>query len=188
MSSRGEASLVIRGTQTKTTRHHRGFLAPCPPTLPALLGPIASSPVLSGSHVSSWRRPAPPCVSPALAGSVVWAPHKGGTAGQVGTGRPRSRGRPDPGLTCKRTGSPRPRLSETTSVMAVLRTVARNVLTPKTKAQSSFEREDAIWKLKEKAGGHAARGTADATVPRGHPVGARGQPRTQCWARPTKAT
>lgn len=130
----------------------------------------------------------PPCVSPALAGSVVWAPQKGGTAGQVGTGRPRSRGRPDPGLTCKRTGSPRPRLSETTSVMAVLRTVARNVLTPKTKAQSSFEREDAIWKLKEKAGGHAARGTADATVPRGHPVGARGQPCTQCWARPTKAT
>lgn len=35
-------------------------------------------------------------------------------------------------------------MSETTSVMTVFSTVARNVLIPKTKAQSSLDREDAI--------------------------------------------
>lgn len=34
-------------------------------------------------------------------------------------------------------------------VMMVLRTVAKKVLMPKTKAQSSLEREAAIWKLKK---------------------------------------
>ena len=37
----------------------------------------------------------------------------------------------------KWTGRPRPRLSETMRVMTVLRTVARNVLMPKTRARSS---------------------------------------------------
>lgn len=154
-------------------------------------GPARADRFLSGAQ---WipriqlETPGPPVRVPRPRWVCGLGPTEGWHCRSGGHREARSRGRPDPGLTCKRTGSPRPRLSETTSVMAVLRTVARNVLTPKTKAQSSFEREDAIWKLKEKAGGHAARGTADATVPRGHPVGARGQPCTQCWARPTKAT
>lgn len=40
-------------------------------------------------------------------------------------------------LTWEQTGRPRPRLSETMRVMTVLRTVARNVLMPKTRARSS---------------------------------------------------
>lgn len=35
-------------------------------------------------------------------------------------------------------------------VMAVLRTVARKVLIPNTRAQSSLDREAAIWKLRSK--------------------------------------
>lgn len=117
------------------------------------------------------RRPL--CGPPTLGGSVVWTPQGGDAAGQVGTGRPWSRGRPpwklpDTGLTCECTWRPRPRLSETTKVMAVLSTVAKNVLTPKTRAQSSLEREDAIWKLKGRAGGgHVAGGTAQGTPGRG---------------------
>lgn len=86
----------------------------------------------------------------------LWAGSHGGdsAAGWVGTRRcwPRHPSRvPTPqgskpkwGLTCTRTWRPRPRLSETMKVMMVLRMVARNVLIPKTRAQSSLEREDAI--------------------------------------------
>lgn len=54
----------------------------------------------------------------------------------------------------------------------VLRTVARNVFTPKTRAQSSLEREDAIWKLN----GEAAE--SDAAAAWGAPTPHRGAGKT----------
>lgn len=132
--------------------------------------PRAATPWLPAALPSDLSPPARGCFSPpALTQSVqcvqlempgplgkphpqwicVWVPGGGDATGGWTPGCP---GRDIPleasllerGLTCVWTGRPRPRLSETTRVTVVLRMVARNVLTPKTRAHSSLEREDAI--------------------------------------------
>lgn len=100
------------------------------------------------------------CMPPALWRSVVWGPwrapccwlgeHQETPAQTPPFSTPRTESslheeaNPTQGLTWRQTSRPQPRLSETMRVMMVLRTVARNVLIPKTRAQSSLEREDAI--------------------------------------------
>lgn len=62
-------------------------------------------------------------------------------------------GAPQPHPTWGCTERPKPLLSATMMVMTVFSTVLKNVLTPKTRAQSSLDKEVAIWKLRDEEGG-----------------------------------
>lgn len=127
-----------------------GSLAPVLWSFPPCLGPLTScscSNSLGPVCPAGDTRPCA-CSPPSI---DLWSGAHGGNnaASWVNTRRPlplapHESSLPTQGLTWELTGRPRPLLSETMRVMMVLRTVARNVLIPKTRAQSSLEREVAI--------------------------------------------
>lgn len=130
----GWSELLQKGLHLGWPQRSEGIQLPFPPCL-GLLASCSAPVCVPGrkrpAHLRTTSLPQKRTYSPR---PTEWEMHWPDTS--------RQRGRD--GLTCEWTGRPRPRLSETTRVMTVLRTVARNVLTPKTRAQSSLEREDAI--------------------------------------------